>query len=113
MVMQNKALTIFIDHSKLIHFKALALEIVQQFQAHCRIEININPEKTRAIVNFLLMNVNESEQVFTTGRKLDELKELALDFARASNTRIKIEVSFDTDKTTAHADIMLLGVNKA
>ena len=75
-------------------------------------EININPEKIRATVNFILMNVEDSEQVFTTGGKLDELKEFALGLARASNTRIKIDVLINSEKTKAQANIMLLAVNK-
>lgn len=108
-------LAIYIDHSKLARFEELALEIIQGIECHCQIEVNINPEKTQAVINMMLINFNPRDM--TTGLSIDpgifeEFRLIALEFAKASNTNIYIEVHINQEKTRAQANIMLLGVNK-
>lgn len=106
-----KKLIICINHQNLIRFEQLALEIAEGIESHCQFEININPEKTQAVVNIQLINFKPSLVCVDPG-KFEELRMRALDIAKASNTRIRIMVTFDQEKTHADADIMLLGVTK-
>jgi hypothetical protein len=106
---------IYVDHHKLIRFEELALELAEGIETHCQIEVNINPEKTQAVVNLLLLNYNPariSSMVFMDPGKFEEFRMIALDISKASNSNIKIDIHINQEKTKAQANIMLLGVNK-
>jgi len=106
-----KKLIICINHQNLIRFEQLALEIAEGIESHCQFEININPEKTQAVVNIQLINFKPSLFCVDPG-KFEELRMRALDLAKASNSGIKIVIRVDKEKTRAEADILLLGVTK-
>lgn len=111
----TESMTIYIDHEKVLRFEELALNFANSIDCHIRIDVNINREKTKAYVHLLLMNYEPNKidsLVFIEPRQYEEFKSLALEIARKSNTGIKIEVSFNQEKTKAEANIVLLKVNK-